>query len=247
MKKLKLLVLEDLEEEAKEIENFLEANDYDVVLSRNSKEAKHQLLEHSFDMIILDILIDGKLEGIDFAKHLNETGTEIPFLFLTNMQSNFIFDQAKLTNPFIYLLKPYNKMELLFSLKLAIESHYKQPNTLSLQSENAVLSPTFLFVKKKKSVVKVTVSAINHIEVKEKYCSIKCDKETYQIKLSLSRIKEVLSNPNFKQVHRNLLVNVNRIKEIYFEDNLILLENNDTISFSERYKNVFVKNNIIFR
>ncbi|MCX2763680.1 LytR/AlgR family response regulator transcription factor [Aquimarina muelleri] len=247
MKKLKLLILEDQTQEAEEIQLFLKDNNYDVIVSKNIQEAKQEIQNHFFDMIVLDILINGKPEGIHFAQYLNKQGINIPFLFLTNLQSKLIFDQAKLTNPFIYLLKPYNELELLFSLELAIESHYEQSNTISFNSENAVLSPIFFFIKKKKSVVKVAVQSISYIEVKEKYCNLKCDKEHYQIKLSLTRIKEILSNPDFKQVHRNYLVNIKKIKEIYFEDNLILLDSNDKISFSERYKNLFVKDNIIFR
>ena len=57
----------------------------------------------------------------------------------------------------------------------------------------------------------------------------------------------MLSNPDFKQVHRNYLVNIKKIKEIYFEDNLIILDDGSKIPFSERYKNAFIKNNTIFR
>ena len=247
MKKLKLLILEDQVQEAEEVKLFLENHNYEVILSTNIKEAKQLIQLHFFDVIILDILIDGKPKGIIFAQYLNQQRISIPFLFLTNLQSKLIFDQAKLTTPFVYLLKPYNKLELLFSLELAIESHYKQSNTISLNPKKAVLSPSFFFIKKRKSVVKVAVKSICFIEVKEKYCNLKCDKENYQVKLSLTKIKEILSNPDFKQVHRNFLVNIKKIKEIYFEDNLILLDNNDKVSFSERYKNIFLKDNIIFR
>ncbi len=247
MKKLKLLVLEDQPQEANEIKLFLENNNYDVIVSKNLDEAKQIAEIIVFDMIVLDILINGKPEGINFAQYLNKQGIDIPFLFVTSVQSKLIFDQAKLTNPFSYLLKPYNKLELLFSLELAIESHYQQSNALSYQPKNAVLSPIFFFIKKKNSVVKVEVQSISYIEVKEKYCCLKCDKDQYQIKLSLTRIKKTLSNPDFKQVHRNYLVNIKKIKKIYFEDNLILLDNNDKISFSERYKNLFIKDHIIFR
>ncbi len=247
MKNLQLLLLEDLEEEALELSSFLEDNDYDVSHAKNIEEAESLIKNRFFDVIILDIMINGKPEGIALAQRLNKQGIDVPFLFLTSMQGKEVFDEAKLTNPLVYLLKPYNKLELLFSLELAIESCYQQNNSISLASENAVLSPSYLFIKKKRSVVKVDVASINYIEVKEKYCSLQCDSGNYLIKLSLTKLKAMLSNPDFKQVHRNYLVNVKKIKEIYFEDNLIILENGDRISFSERYKNAFIKDNTIFR
>ncbi|CAL2076047.1 DNA-binding response regulator [Tenacibaculum sp. 190524A02b] len=247
MNTLRLLLLEDLDREASGLITFLENNNYEVIRVANTAEAERAIKNRFFDVVILDIMIDGKPDGIDFAKKMNEDGLEIPFLFLTSMQSKAIFDEAKLTNPMVYLLKPYNELELLYSLELAIESCYQQANSISFSEKSAVLSPSYLFIKKKRSVVKVDVSNINYIEVKEKYCSLLCDDGIYLIKLSLTKLKEMLSNPDFRQVHRNYLVNVKKIKEIYFEDNLIILQNKEQVPFSERYKNAFIKDNTIFR
>lgn len=247
MNTLRLLLLEDLDNEANALIYFLETHNYEVIRVKNAEEAEKEIKNRFFDVIILDIMIDGRPEGIELAQRLNKRDINVPFLFLTSMQSKVVFDEAKLTNPMVYLLKPYNELELLYSLELAIESCYQQTNSISFNEQNAVLSPSFLFIKKKRSVVKVDVSSINYIEVKEKYCSLLCDEGNYLIKLSLTKLKEMLSNPDFKQVHRNYLVNIKKIKEIYFEDNLIILQNESQIPFSERYKNAFIKDNTIFR
>ena len=247
MNTLRLLLLEDLDREATNLISFLESNNSEVIRVCNAAEAEKEIKNRFFDVIILDIMIDGKPEGIELAQRMNRQGVNIPFLFLTSMQSKAVFDEAKLTNPMVYLLKPYNELELLYSLELAIESCYQQSNSISFNNKNAVLSPAYLFVKKKRSVVKVDVDCINYIEVKEKYCSLACNDGVYLIKLSLTKLKEMLSNPDFRQVHRNYLINVKKIKEIYFEDNLIILHDGEQIPFSERYKNAFIKDNTIFR
>ncbi len=247
MKNLRLLLLEDLDNEANDVIELLEGDGYEVVRVKNSIEAEKELKNRFFDIIILDIMIEGKPEGIEFAQRINREGINIPFLFLTSMQSKEVFDEAKLTNPLVYLLKPYNKLELLYSLELAIESCYQQDNSISFDTDNGVLSPKYLFIKHKRSVVKVDVDAINYIDVKEKYCNLQCDEGRYLIKLSLVKLKEMLNNDDFKQVHRNYLVNMKSIKEIYLEDNLIILNNLEKIPFSERYKNSFVRDNTIFR
>lgn len=247
MNALRLLLLEDLDKEATALISLLEENNYEVVRVANIIEAEKEIKNRFFDIIILDIMIDGKPDGISLAQRINKEGINIPFLFLTSMQGRAIFDEAKLTNPLVYLLKPYNKLELLYSLELAIESCYQQTNSISFDNDNAVLSPSYLFIKKSRSVVKVDIASINYIEVKEKYCSLLCDEGKYLIKLSLLKLKEMLDNDDFKQVHRNYLVNIKNIREIYFEDNLIILNNNDKIPFSERYKHAFIKDNTIFR
>ncbi|WP_062061695.1 LytR/AlgR family response regulator transcription factor [Aquimarina longa] len=243
---LKLLLLEDQPEEASEITAFLSTNGYSVTPVKNIQEAEKEIKNHLFDIIILDIMINGKPDGIRLAQNMAKQDITIPFLFLTSMQSKYIFEEAKLTHPSTYLLKPYNELELLFSLELAIEAHYKQSNTISFDSDSAVLGPTYIFIKKSKSVMKVVVDSINYIEVKEKYCNLICTEGNFLIKLSLIKVKELLSNPIFIQVHRNFLVNVQKVKEIYFKDNLIILDSKDKIPFSERYKASFMKmNNIL--
>ncbi len=246
MNKLRLLLLEDLDKEANALITVLQENNYEVIRVRNAEEAEKELKNRFFDIIILDIMIDGKPEGIALAERMIKQEVNIPFLFLTSMQSKAIFEQAKFTNPFSYLLKPHNELELLYALELAIETHFKQENSISFNKNSAVLSPEFLFVKKRKSVVKIEVPAINYIEVQEKYCSLQCDEGSYLIKMSLKKIIELLSNNDFKQVHRNFLVNIKKIKEIYFEDNLIILDSRDKIPFSERYKASFRRDNPIF-
>lgn len=246
MNNLRLLLLEDLDQEAAALIAVLQENNYDVIRVRNAEEAEKEIKNRFFDMILLDIMIDGKPEGIALAKRMNTQQIDIPFLFLTSMQSKAIFEQAKFTNPYSYLLKPCNELELMYAVELAIESHYKQENSISFNKDSGVLSPEFLFVKKRKSVVKIEVPAINYIEVQEKYCSLQCDEGNYLIKMSLKKIIELLSNNDFKQVHRNFLVNIKKIKEIYFEDNLIILDSRDKIPFSERYKASFRRENPIF-
>lgn len=247
MKYLRLLLLEDLDEEAAEVTDLLEENNYEVIRVKNSMEAEKEIKNRFFDIIILDIMIDGKQEGISLAHRLNRQNIEVPFLFLTSMQSKTVFDEAKLANPYTYLLKPFNKLELLYSLELALEKFHQQSSSISLSDKNAIVSPSFLFIKKKRSVVKVDTTSIIYVEVEEKYCNIIAQNGNYLIKLSLSKVKNLLNDVDFAQTHRSYLVNKKMIQEIYFEDNLLVLEGNYKVPFSERYKNQFIKNNSILK
>lgn len=247
MEKLRLLLLEDLDEEAIEVVEFLEDNDYEVIRVKNIAEAESVVKNRFLDIILLDIMIDGNPEGIQFAHQLNKQNINIPFIFLTSMQSKVVFDQAKLTRPYTYLLKPFNKLELLFALELAIEKYNEQDNSISIDAKNAVLSPSFLFLKKKRSIKKVQVDTIDYIEVEGKYCNIFCENDTYLIRLSLKKVNELLQNKHFVQVHRNYMVNLQKVEEIFINDNLILLKGNKKVSFSDNYKLNFMNNNNILK
>ena len=241
MKNIDLLLLEDTPEEAEDLIEFLTENQYNVEWVKTADEARHKIRRRIFDVVILDIMIDGKPDGISFAQEIQDNGINVPFLFLTSMQSKGIFQEAKYTKPFNYLIKPHNELELLYALELAIESHYNQSNSISIRPDRAVLSPDHLFIKKKGKVLKADVSDINSIQVEEKYCGLYCDDENYLIRMSLKKIQEMLANDHFLQVHRNSVVNIKKIKEIYLDDNLIVMMNGDQVSISERYKYVIMK------
>lgn len=247
MRKLNLLLLEDNIDEANALSAILSENNYNITWVKTKDEALHKIQSYAFDVLILDIMINGKPDGVYFAKQLNELQINIPFLFLTSMQSKVVFEEAKYTQPFSYLLKPFNKLELLYALDLALEQFYSQENTISLNPKSAVVSPKFIFAKKSKSVVKIEVSAIYYAEVNDKYITLYTDTENYLIRLSLNHLIEALGATNFIQVHRNYMVSLDKIKEIYFNDNLIILDNLTKIPLSKKFKLNFKLQNKIFK
>jgi len=105
----------------------------------------------------------------------------------------------------------------------------------------------FLFIKKKRCIHKIFLDDIHYFEIQDKYCTIHAENTNFIIKLSLVKIKKMIMHKPFIQVHRKYLVNIHKIKQIYIEDNLIILENNSRIILSERYKAAFSKEFIVLR
>jgi DNA-binding LytR/AlgR family response regulator len=245
MKKTELLLVEDNIAEATELSLILKKHQYAVTIAKNSSEAIEALQNQYFDVMVIDIMINGKAAGISFAHTLHQHEIDIPYLFLAGVNDKSIFENAKGTKALNYLLKPYDELEILYALELAIETHCRQVNTtskiLTLTSED------FIFVKKRNKIEKVLLNTIYYVEVEEKFCTIITDYSKYLIKISLTKLKKVLPTLFLKQVHRNFLININKIKEIYFEDNLIILDNKDKIPLSKKYKGSFLDNKIIFR
>ena len=245
---LQILLLEDDNSEAEKLILLLRQNEYHVNRAKNRIEAQKQIKKNKFDIIILDIMINGSPEGIKFAQELYQKKINTPFIFLTSMLSNAIFKKAKYTRPFNYLLKPYNELELLYALDLAIESHYRQLNTISNNKDNVIVSPEYIFVKKENRVDKIKVSTICFVEVDDRYCTLNAsDGLKYLVKRPLKKIKDILPNATFKQVHRGYLVNIDKVKEIYFNDNLIVVDGGSKIPFSRNYKKNIIMGNIFLK
>ncbi|MDO9035309.1 MAG: response regulator [Methanoregula sp.] len=71
------------------------------------------------DIILMDIVMPGKINGIAAAKVIHkELG--IPVIFITSYADDKIIDEVKLVNPYGYIVKPFNELELKAAVQLAL-------------------------------------------------------------------------------------------------------------------------------
>ncbi len=247
MDKINILIIEDTSEEALALKEVLEENNYHVVAIASSyQEALTLFYQLPIDLIIIDVFLNGNPDGVTFAETISITpNASKPFVFLTSSKDRQIFERAKLTNPFSFLLKPFNELEVLYALEMAVEKFHGQSNTFSSKDQDTVISQEYLFIKKKNALKKVELSSIMYIEVDDRYCHIVTEKEKFIIQISLGKISNLLDNQVFIRTHRKYIVNSNAIEQIVLADNLLLLKGNHTVTFSGRYKDLIKNFNIL--
>jgi DNA-binding LytR/AlgR family response regulator len=243
MDHINVLIVEDLEIESSRMESVLKEHYFNVVaVVKTHKEAIDIFLKENVDILILDIFLNGHPDGLNIAETIDAMPNRMkPFIFVTSSTDRQIFERAKLTHPFAYIVKPWNELELIYAIEQAIEQFYEQQEALSVEEENAVIGDEYLFIKKGKSLKKVHTSEIVYIEVEEKYCNIITEKEKFVILISLVKILELLDSTKFYRTHRNFIVNTEKIVEITPGDNLILLEGSHKATLSDTYKSMIKK------
>lgn len=243
MDNVNVFIVEDTVSESNALIKVLEANNYNVVgIATNFKDALETFYKSKIDIVILDIFLNGSPDGITFAETISTVpNASKPFVFLTSSTDRQIFERAKLTQPFSFLMKPFNELELLYAIEMAVEKFYAQTDVFLGDDEDTVISKEHLFIKKGRSLKKVLITDIIYIEVEEKYCNIFTAKEKFVILISLTKILTLLDNPIFYRTHRNFIVNTKHIIEIIPTDNLILLTGNNKATLSDRYKNIIKK------
>lgn len=243
MDNVNVFIIEDTPAESDRLIKVLEANNYTVTgVARNFKEALTKFYQVKVDIVIIDIFLDGVADGISFAETISIVPQATkPFVFLTSSTDRQIFERAKLTQPFSYLMKPFNELEVLYAIEMAVEKFYDQNDVFLDEEEDTVISSDYLFIKKGKSLKKVLLSDIIYIEVEEKYCNIITEKEKFVILISLTKILKLLDSSIFCRTHRNFIVNMEKIIEIVPSDNLILLQGDHHVTLSERYKDIIKK------
>lgn len=247
MDNINVLIIEDTPEQSEALNSVLVANHYNVVgIATNYNDALTLFYNNKVDIIVIDVFLNGNPDGITFAETINIVPNAArPFVFLTSSQDRKIFERAKLTKPFSFLMKPFNELEILYALEMAVEKFYEQANVFLSEDQNTVVSNDSLFIKKKNALKKVALNDILYIEVEERYCNIITEKEKFVILISLTKISALLDTNQFTRTHRNTIVNSNKIEEIILADNLIILKGNHKINLSDTYKDFIKKMNIL--
>lgn len=243
MDKVNVLVIEDTLAESNRLIKVLEANNYNIIgVATTFKDGLDFFYNHAIDIVVIDIFLNGNADGISFAETISASpNASKPFVFLTSSTDRKIFERAKLTQPFSYLMKPFNELEILYALEMAVEKFYAQPDVFLGDEEDTIISTDHLFIKKGKSLKKVLITDIIYIEVEEKYCNIITENEKFVILISLTKILKLLDDAIFSRTHRNYIVNTEKIVEIIPADNLIMLVGNHKAILSDTYKTILKK------
>ena len=116
----KIIIVEDEALIAIEIESTLTLLGYQVVgKAMNGDKALDLFANNPCDLIMLDISIKGTLSGIDLAKVIRKK-YDVPFVFLTSFSDKTTLDLVKETNPYGYIVKPFNESDLRSTIALAL-------------------------------------------------------------------------------------------------------------------------------
>lgn len=239
MRKIKVLLIEDDNDAITQFTNALPLDSFEIVgIARTLDEGVLLYKKKLADIVIIDIFLQGQPDGISLAKQIHSSSTPIPFIFLTSSMDKHIFEQAKMTFPYNYLIKPFNTPELLFAIELAIEKFVHTEEGFA--QKEAVFYNDAFFIKHKKALVKITIDDIQYITVEGPYCSMVTKKGSYILQISLSKLMNDLPNDQFIQTHRNYTVNTKMIDTVFPNDNLIVLKNGEKVLLSRRLKEDFL-------
>jgi PAS domain S-box-containing protein/putative nucleotidyltransferase with HDIG domain len=119
MSQIRILVVEDESLVGQDINNMLRGLGYDVVdvVSRGD-EAVRIAESASPDLVLMDIVLKGEIDGIQAAERIwEECG--VPIIYLTAYADEATLARAKMTEPFGYILKPFDERELQTAIEMA--------------------------------------------------------------------------------------------------------------------------------
>ena len=116
---INILVTEDESIVRKDIEQTLEKIGYNVVATAdNGEDAIDLAVRHRPDVVLMDIMLKGDMNGIAAAEEIKRT-LDVPIIFLTAYADRSTLGEAKLAEPHGYI-KPFKDVDLQTSIEMAM-------------------------------------------------------------------------------------------------------------------------------
>lgn len=123
MVRARVLVVEDEAIVAMGIKQKLEDLGHQVVdVVLTGEDAVSKAIEKEPDLILMDIVLKGKMDGIEAASTIRKQ-VDVPVIYLTAYSDEEVLERARTTEPYGYIIKPFKKSELNANIEMALYKH----------------------------------------------------------------------------------------------------------------------------
>lgn len=181
----------------------------------NYTEAMQMLESNKPDLLLLDIQLSGKKDGIDVAQKVNEL-YQIPFIFLTANSDADTIDRAKKVKPHAYIVKPFTKEELFAAIEIAFSNFTRSGFEAKHEHAASYQPKDFLFVKDGYVFRKIFFNELLFLESEANYITLHLKSEKkVMVRSTLNDFIEQLDQKIFIRIHRSYSVNINMIDDVF--------------------------------
>ena len=168
MNQHKIMIVEDDEITSLNLNMSLQKQAYRVVaVCDNAMQTKLKLASIQPDLVIIDISLQESNDGIELAKFIRENH-HIPFIYLTSYSNDNIIEQAKLTEPYGYIVKPFDPGSLHATIQMALfkfeQENKKEENLKNLRVDKTNLE-NLLYSKRASDKPIVTFGEDYHLDI----------------------------------------------------------------------------------
>jgi two-component system, response regulator PdtaR len=125
-KATRILVVEDVANVATVLKARLETFGYEICdVVNTGQKAIDGTIRYQPDLVLMDIMLDGDMTGIEAATEIQKK-VSVPIIYLSCLSDDQVMDRAIETNPYGYIVKPYDGAELRFSIENALRKHQQE-------------------------------------------------------------------------------------------------------------------------
>ncbi len=191
----------------------------------NDTELLSYLKENPIDVLILDINLNAKLNGLEIADKVRKKNKDCYIIF-TTAHSEFVFLAYKYKT-FDYLCKPITKERLeetVLRLFDDIQESTSHKKYIRIDNKNTIIDENEIQYIKRDGM-----KVIFHTNSRD-----------YEVYSSFTKLQDQLPN-NFVRCHKSFIANVNNITKLEAASNLIYFDDTTTCDIGPKYKDNFMK------
>lgn len=123
MTKARILIVEDESIVAEDVQDILKSSGYVVLgVATSGEEAVQKAALTHPDLVLMDVVLRGKLDGVVAAEQIRSR-FNIPVVYLTAYSDDKTLERSKITEPYGYILKPFEERELHTTIEMALYKH----------------------------------------------------------------------------------------------------------------------------
>jgi signal transduction histidine kinase len=117
-----ILVVEDETAVADDLARLIRQMGHTVDIAHSGEDALRKAEAKPPDLVVVDIVLDGQLNGMETANVLKEKHA-VPIIYATAHNDAATLDRAKATRPFGYIIKPFKEAEVYSAIEIALYLH----------------------------------------------------------------------------------------------------------------------------
>jgi len=207
MNEIHILVVEDEPIIADDLVFMLEEMGYsNVDTVHYGEKAIKKIDEKAYDLLLLDINLEGDIDGIQVAEHAHSSHS-MPYIYLTSLSDEKTIERVKKTHPAAYLVKPIDEKDLRVNIELTLDK--------SIQTKvQKKQYPSVYYIKDRTRMSKVSTNNILYLEGSNNYTIVHTLNKKIVISQTLKKVAESMDPELFIRIHKSAIVNLGKIDEI---------------------------------
>lgn len=211
----RIFIVEDEQDFAENLELLLINSGHTVIgIEENGEQALDRILDSNPDLILMDVMLSGKIDGIELSKLLRKK-SKVPIIFISAYSDPKYLERISEVVYDSFILKPFTKDVLTATINLSIFKSNKEKDDKKLLR---IRDKGLLIHLKEEEIVMLIADGL--------YTKIYTTNRQYVIREILKSVTSKLSEKQFIRIHKSYLVNLKFItafnaKEVYLGDHVI--------------------------
>lgn len=229
-----ILIIEDNLSYTLELEMMLEKIGHQIISSTNNTEAALKIIySKKIDIILMGVRLKENPSSIPFNQQIQQLN--IPTILMTSKIDHQKHELSQTSNTIGFFIKPIHPFSLESTIDFALQSH-KTILKKKYQANPKLFHDSIFAKSGNKSYQKILIQNIQCVEAAGNYSYIYTRDNKYISNLKFKELEYIFYPKGFVKVHRSFIINALHIQSINMEENIIKLENSNTIPLSRSHK-----------